>query len=155
MTQVSKTVSLSVEEWCALSETGAKVPVEITLAGVSMQPLIRKGRDVVTILPVEGELKKGDIVLFRRADGAYVVHRIFRIEKDRIITLGDNCENPDPPISRAQILGIVKTIRRGRRVIETSSAAQQRYGKIWMKFLPLRKRILHFRFVIRKNLGKM
>ena len=151
---MKKTIRLSVEEWCALSKGGEKMPVEITLDGTSMQPLIRKGRDIVTILPPDGELRIGDIVLFRRADGAYVVHRVYRIEEDRVITLGDNCENPDPPIHRSRILGNVKTIRRGNRLIETDSASQQRYGRIWMKLLPIRKRILHIRFVIRKNFGK-
>ena len=151
---MSKTVRLSVEEWCALCENGAKIPVEITLAGVSMEPLIRKNRDTITILPVEDEIRIGDIVLFRRADGAYVVHRVFRISGDTVVTLGDNCENPDPPIARAQILGKVKRIRRGSRTIETDSASQKRYGRNRLKLFPIRRRLFHYRFVIRKNLER-
>lgn len=148
-----KTVTLSIEEWSRRAKQGEKIPAEITLAGTSMQPLIRKGRDVITILPPEEPFKVGDIVLFQRPDGVYVVHRIWRIEGDQIITLGDNCENPDPPLKETQILGKVVRIRRGRRVIETDSAGQQRYGRVWMKLLPIRKRVLHYKFVLKKNLG--
>lgn len=147
-----KTVALPIEEWYRLSKEGRHIPVEITLGGVSMQPLIRKDRDVVTILPLQEEPKVGDIVLFRREDGAYVVHRVYRAEGEQIVTLGDNCENPDPPLKREQVLGKVVKIRRGKRIIDPDSLSQQRKGKRRMKYLPVRRKIMHYKWVLKKNL---
>ena len=153
-----KTIRISIEEWCGLAEEGAAPPVEITLAGTSMQPLIRKDKDLITIEPVlspeAGPLTVGDIVLFRKMDGTFVVHRVYRIEGDRVTTLGDNCEKPDVPVNRAEILGKVVRIRRGNRQLDTDSASMKRYGRICMNLLPIRKKVLHLKFVLHKNFGK-
>ena len=55
--------TIPMEQWCALARENVAPPVTICLEGESMRPLIRKGRDPVTIVPVRGELKKGDVVL--------------------------------------------------------------------------------------------
>lgn len=149
-----ETKNISIEQWCALAEKGTKIPVKISLAGHSMEPLIRMRRDKVVIVPVDEEIVVGDIVLFKRFDGAYVVHRVYSISGETIVTLGDNCENPDPPMNRSAVLGKVTEIIRGKRLIEADSPLQRRLGKISMKLLPLRKRYLHLKYVIRKNLHK-
>ncbi len=146
-------VGISIEEWCALAKEGTDIPVEITLAGTSMEPLIRMNRDKVVIVPPDGNTAVGDIVLFRRNDGAYVVHRVYRINGDQVVTLGDNCENPDKPISRDRILGKVVRIKRGNKIIDADSDRQRFSGRVKMKFLPLRKKYLHLKYVIRKNTG--
>ena len=149
-----RTAAITIEEWCRLAAEGTKVPVEIKLAGASMEPLIRMNRDTVEIIPLCREPKEGDIVLFERQDGAYVVHRVYRVDAERIVTLGDHCENPDPPVPKEKVLGLVSRIRRGKKVIEADSERQRRHGRIGMKLLPLRKRWLHLKLVVKKNLGK-
>ncbi|MBR2942674.1 MAG: S24/S26 family peptidase [Clostridia bacterium] len=57
--------SLGIEQWHALGQQGDRIPVTITLEGDSMRPLIRRGRDRVTIVPLDREIRKGDVVLFR------------------------------------------------------------------------------------------
>lgn len=150
-----KTVALPIEEWVRLAGEGSELPAQITLAGTSMQPLIRMNRDRITILPLKKAPKVGDIVLFQRADGAYVVHRVYRIEKDSVITLGDNCEQPDAPLPKDKILGKVVQIQRGNRTIIPGSLKEARYARVWTKLLPVRRKVLHLKFVIRKNLGKV
>lgn len=86
--------TIPMEQWCALARENVAPPVTICLEGESMRPLIRKGRDPVTIVPVRGELKKGDVVLFTLGDGRYVVHRVWRLREGLARTLGDNCVNP-------------------------------------------------------------
>ena len=180
-----KTVGISIEEWSELAKEGVFVPVEITLSGASMQPLIRMNRDKVTILPVEkteeehsdpenadsensgsqvpdlkeaapegSPLKVGDIVLFKLPNGIAVVHRIFRIEGEMVTTLGDNLPDPDPPMNRSQILGKVIRIQRGRKILITDSKEMQRYGKICMNLLPIRKRVLKLKYWLRKKQEK-
>ena len=64
-----RTRSLPIETWNALGLEGNMLPVKITLDGDSMRPLIRRGKDPVTIIPVNRPLKKGDIVKWNK-DGA-------------------------------------------------------------------------------------
>ena len=47
--------------------------------GVSMQPMLIQGRDTVTLAPVDRELKKYDLPLYRRDNGAFVLHRIVKV----------------------------------------------------------------------------
>ena len=147
-----KTIGISIEEWCKLAEEGIRIPVEVTLAGASMQPLIRMNRDTVVIEPLDGEVRIGDIVLFRRADGAYVVHRVYKVSGEMVVTLGDNCERPDAPIRKEQVLGRVTCIRRGDKNIVPDSPAQRKKGIRSMKMLPVRKEYLHLKHAVKKKL---
>ncbi len=79
---MNRLVALDIIEWLELCRSGACPPVKITLAGNSMRPLIRKDRDLVTIVPLSRSLKIGDVVLFSRFDGSYVVHRLYKINGD-------------------------------------------------------------------------
>ena len=58
--------------------------------GTSMMPLLREGRDSVALVAPD-RIKRGDILLYRREDGQFVLHRLLRIEKDKTLTFcGDN-----------------------------------------------------------------
>ena len=136
--QNKKTLSLSVEEWHELSLGGADVSVSFFLSGESMRPLIRKSKDKVTVVPVYRSLKKGDIVLFKRSDGAYVVHRINKINNSTVVTIGDNCVDFDKPVSVADIWGIVTAAERSGKIIKTDSAAFRIFGIFIMGTRPIR-----------------
>ena len=88
---MDKKISLTVEEWVALQEQspdGAEqIPVWFQVTGSSMLPFVRPFRDNVMLVAVEEEtLKVGDIVLFpgKYAGGDYCLHRLYRIEDDRV-----------------------------------------------------------------------
>ena len=58
-------------------EFAAGCEVALTVTGSSMEPLLRHLRDQVILMPPEKYVPKtGDIVFFRREDGAWVLHRI-------------------------------------------------------------------------------
>ena len=62
------------------------------IKGVSMMPLLRQGIDVAVIAKKgEERLKKYDVALYRRADGAYVLHRVFEVRENDYVICGDNC----------------------------------------------------------------
>lgn len=132
MTQTQAFRSLTVAQWEALVQSGADIPVKTVLDGVSMQPLIRKGVDTVTIIPLARPLKPGDIVLFRRMDGAYVVHRVRRMLTHKIVTLGDNCWCEDAPIDPACVLGLASHMQRNGRTISLDNALSRALGRCWM-----------------------
>ena len=80
-----------------------------TNVGYSMYPLIREREDILRIVKTD-TYKKGDIVLYKSDVDHYVLHRILKIKKDKIILAGDYNYHKDKPITFNQILGLLTTI---------------------------------------------
>ena len=131
--------TIPMEQWCALARENAAPPVTICLEGESMRPLIRKGRDPVTIVPVQGDLRRGDVVLFTLGDGRYVVHRVWKLREGSVRTLGDNCLNPEPWFPRTQVLGQVLRFSRNGHAFRMDTPAARAFGRIWMALFPMRR----------------
>lgn len=157
---VPRTLKLSVEEWCKLAGEGAAIPITTRLRWVSMEPLIRVNRDPVTFVPISRELLPGDVVLFERADGAYVCHRVYKILDggNTVVTWGDNAERPDAPVSRSKVKGLAVAFERdGRRYILDSDEQRQK-GLKWLEskwkrpvFMGYRKLRLKLGETVRNN----
>ena len=81
-------------------------PIRLRAGGWSMKPLLPPGC-ILRIVPLVGELRVGDIVLYQGKDGKLVSHRILTYAPDSIRTKGDACTQPDGVIDSSQILGRV------------------------------------------------
>lgn len=114
------------------------MPIRIQLNGKSMEPLIRFRRDYVTVVPLRREPTVGDIVVFKNSLNRFCAHRVKRVESDRILTVGDNCREPDPWTNRSEIVGLVILLERGKKKYKLDSPLLRTYGKIRMLLLPLR-----------------
>ena len=57
--------------------------------GVSMEPMLRQNKDLVTIRVPVSRLQKYDVALYRRGD-AYVLHRVIGVMPDHYRIRGDN-----------------------------------------------------------------
>ena len=82
-----------------------------TNVGFSMYPLIKQREDILHIIKTDN-YKKGDIILFKSHVDHYVLHRILKIKKDKIITAGDYNYFKDQPIAKEQILGKLISIKK-------------------------------------------
>ena len=82
-----------------------------TNVGYSMYPLIKQREDILTIVKTDN-YKKGDIILYKSNADHYVLHRILKIKKDKIITAGDYNYFKDQPITKEQVLGLLTTIKK-------------------------------------------
>ena len=97
-----------------------------TNVGYSMYPLIKQREDILTIRKVE-TFKKGDIVLYKSDVEHYVLHRILRIKKDKIILAGDYNYFKDKPITKDQILGkLIEIKKKDGAVIDLSKDKKAR-----------------------------
>lgn len=150
-----KTIIIPVDEWYSLSLDDTAVKVKTRIMGHSMQPLIRRNKDFVTIQPMTRKVLKGDIVLFRNVDGRYIIHRVRKIYDDGIQTMGDNRLSPDAKIAEKDILGYVSCIHRGNRSVFVDTPAWRLLGRFWLGILPLRK-LLKFIFKpVKRVLGRL
>ena len=82
-----------------------------TNVGYSMYPLIKEREDILRIVKTDA-FKKGDIILFKSEIDHYVLHRILKIKKDKIITAGDHNPRKDKPIIKEQVLGLLVSIKK-------------------------------------------
>ena len=137
-------VSLSIEQWMALREGGAMAPpIWFTVVGNSMFPLIRINRDQVMLVSAQPEeIRVGDIVLFpgRFRTANYCLHRVWKLDGDRVQTFGDGNPKPDGWFPRSRILGKAKLIRRGKQTIDCDDPKVQRLAARWCalwRFRPL------------------
>ncbi len=99
--------------------------------GYSMWPMLRDRRDQIVVEKPTRPLKKGDVVLFLRADGQYVLHRIRRREGSKYIIRGDNCDY-DERVSADSIVGVLRGFYRGDRYVDCGKSAGYRmYSALW------------------------
>lgn len=139
--------TLSIEEWHALASAPGEPlpPVWIHVVSGSMLPLIRPFRDSALLVAVSGDkLKPGDIVLFpaKCLSGDYCLHRLYKINGDRVQTMGDFCYHSDGWFPKKNILGKVLMIRRGTHEINCESCAALFLARLWMRLRLLRPFLL-------------
>lgn len=95
-----------------------------TSEGNSMYPIIREG-DLLIIEAVSSPLKVGDVPLYRRGSGQYVLHRIVGIRKGRYSTRGDNRAFVEDGITADQIIGVLTGIVRGGKTYPAETLAER------------------------------
>ncbi len=124
-------MSLPVPEWHRMAMEDGAPPVRIMLKGESMFPLVRRKKDYVTIVPLKEVPVVGDIVLFALPDiEKYVVHRVWEVKNDMVLTWGDNCRKPDEWLPLDAVWGKTILIERGRKKIKPDPQK----GILWAKF---------------------
>ena len=82
---------------------------ELSPKGTSMLPLLQEGRDSVILVKPPAVLSVGDVVLYQRENGAYVLHRIVGIDGETYTMCGDNQYQPEPGIRREQMIALSLT----------------------------------------------
>lgn len=112
--------------------------VRFSPKGISMLPMLRQGKDAVTLSPVTGPLHKYDIPLYRRDNGAYILHRIVRAG-ETYTCIGDNQYVLEPGVRQDQIIAVVTSFSRGDREIPMTSLGYRAYVRLWHWSRPARR----------------
>lgn len=113
-------------------------PVSAFTEGDSMEPLLYEGKTHVVIAPCKEELSVGDLPIFKRRDGVYIIHRIVGKDDEFYYTRGDNCLYGEM-VSKDTVLGIVVEIYRKGKHIPVTDKGYLFYVKVWSFLYPLRK----------------
>ena len=148
-------VSVSLEDMMAIVEEVIREGKSVKLSprGKSMLPLIRQKRDSVLLVPISDEIKKYDIVLYKRENGAYVLHRVVKCDSTYTM-LGDNQFYAERGIERGQMIAVVKEIYRGQRRVSVDSFLYKTYSHLWLASAPVRLFMLRLKRKIRRMLNK-
>lgn len=129
-------------------ENGGRANLPVT--GSSMMPLFYSRRDSVTLIPVDGQQKKGEIILYRRENGMYVLHRIIKAEQDFYICCGDN-QYEKEIVKHEQLIGVVDQFMRAGRTYSREHLSYRMYQTLLIGLFPLRRGYI----ALRRCLGRL
>lgn len=124
----------------AVMETGSAAP--LVISGNSMSPFLIHGRDTVYLSKICRPLKKGDMILYRRDTGAYVLHRICDVTGETYTLVGDAQQKKEPGIRQDQILALVTAVQRKGKLLKKGSFWWDFFERVWIRMISLRYPIL-------------
>ena len=120
----------------ALLDEAEAVP--LVISGNSMTPFLVDGRDTVYLSKPNRPLKKGDMVLYQRLNGAYILHRVYKVEHDSCTMVGDAQIILEPGIRMEQVRAIVTAVRRKGKLLQKGSFWWEFFETVWIRLVPLR-----------------
>ena len=142
MEELAKLLSLQME-------SGGLARLVVT--GSSMYPTLRHRKDAVFLRPVEGTLKRGDLILYRRANGQFVLHRIVtRPKNGAFICSGDNQWEKEA-VDATQVIAVVDGFVRKGKIYQENHAGYRLWVAVWLLLFPVRRPIL----ALRRCLGRV
>lgn len=134
-----------------LSRHGALLDIPV---GTSMLPMLKNRQTPIVIEPIKDLPRNNDVVLYKRSDGQYVLHRIVKITSEYYITRGDNCYGNEQ-VSFSQMIGILKGYYKGERYIDCRrSNGYRMYVWAWRCGYPFRLFFMKARSFWGKTIGK-
>lgn len=109
-----------IPEALAIIAEGVRFP--LVVSGSSMEPFLHPGRDSVILSAVgERRVRRGDILLFGRGDGSFVLHRVHRVDSRGVWFIGDAQSFIEGPIPRERLFAFVGCVIRGGKTITRHS----------------------------------
>ncbi len=111
---------------------------DLAVTGSSMTPFLVPGRDSVQLTAVKTEPKKGDVVLYQRKNGAYVLHRVIKKDRDGFYFAGDSQTFAEGPIGKEQLIAVCCAFYRKGEKISGETLGWKAYELFWRKCRKLR-----------------
>lgn len=113
--------------------------IQIMPQGYSMHPLLVPHRDAVILRPVEeGDIRRGQVLLFRGKGNLLTLHRVWKVTKDGIYFVGDNQVKTEGPILREQIFATMCGFVRAGKEHSVTEAWYILITGIWLFLRPIR-----------------
>lgn len=113
--------------------------VTLGVTGNSMLPLFRDRRDSVILSPCDPfALRRGDVPLYRRPDGKFVLHRILHVKKDTFVLAGDAQRTLEVDLSKSCVLAVMTGFIRKGKTFDCRNGWYRLYSFFWMLMRPVR-----------------
>lgn len=139
MPNASVTVSMQDLAPLLVQKVSAGGTAEITVTGNSMRPLLLDRTSRVRLRAVI-QPKRGDMILYRRANGTYVLHRLVKCEPDGTYTMcGDAQTSLEKGLRREQLLAEVESFARHKGWRSVNSPLYRLWWNIHLADRPLRR----------------
>lgn len=113
--------------------------VNLLIAGNSMSPFLIHQRDTIWFKAPDRELRRGDMVFYQRADGRFIMHRIYAVKADGYYMVGDAQWIIEGPLKREQIFAIVTRVQRKGKMLTPGSFWWEFFEHVWIRMVPIRR----------------
>lgn len=126
-----------------------KKEVAIPITGTSMLPMLKEKRDQVILTSfIQKNLKKYDIILYKRVTGEYVLHRIIKCRKNSFDLCGDHQVEVEHLIQENQVIAVVKAVLKNGKTIPVSK--YRLYAFFRVLFRPFRKFVYNLKKISKR-----
>lgn len=134
---------LLLNEYRELLKDDSIEALPLLISGNSMAPFLIHQRDTVYLSRLQKPLKKGDVVLYLRDNGSYVLHRIVQINNDQYSMIGDGQFHIEKGIRHDQIIAVMTSVQRKGKILKPGDFWWNFFEKCWIHMIPFRKGILN------------
>lgn len=115
------------------------IDIVLGVTGSSMNPLLVNNRDSVILKSCNKfELKKGDITLYKRQNGQYVLHRIIKVTDKGYNLCGDNQYVIEKDLPKENIIAVVNAFERKGKIYNCNNHIYIAYWRLRVASIPLR-----------------
>lgn len=119
------------------------IDVTITVTGNSMRPMLTHRKDTVVLTKCDPfALKRGDLPLYKRDSGQYILHRIIKVHKDTYDMIGDHQYEVERGVKKGNVLCLVKGYTRKGKQHSCEEFKYKLYTFIWCLTVPFRRALL-------------
>ena len=115
--------------------------VPLVISGYSMTPFLLHGRDTVYFSKITQPPQRGDMVLYRRDNGSYVLHRVYEAGSTYTM-VGDAQTLLEQGIRPDQMLAQVSAVCRKGKKLQKGSFWWEFFEKVWIRNLSIRPTLI-------------
>ncbi len=126
-------------------------PLPLVVTGNSMSPFLIHGRDRVWLARPDRPIHRGDILLYRRENGMYVLHRVYAVEAGAFTMVGDAQTDLERGIQAAQVIAVVTQAERKGKMLTPGCFWWDFFERVWIRILPLRRPICLLYSLLRRH----
>lgn len=126
------------EEYRELLKDESVEVLPLVISGNSMSPFLIHGRDTIYLSRLTRPVKRGDVLLYQRENGAYVLHRVYRVDDSSFTMVGDAQTELELGIRPEQVIAIMTSAERKGKKQAPGSFWWEFFEKIWIRMVPLR-----------------
>ena len=126
---------------------------ELTATGRSMRPMLWDGKSRVRLAPAEC-LRRGDVILYRRPSGAYVLHRITAVTESSCICCGDAQSILEQGVERGSVIAKALAFTWRGRWVDCASPVYGLYWRFWLAVRPVRRLVSGVYRRLRRIVGR-
>ena len=129
------------EEYRKLLQEEDVKELPLTITGNSMSPFLIHGRDTVYLSRLTRPARRGDVLLYRRDNGAYVLHRVYAVTPETYTMVGDAQTELESGIRPDQVVAVMTRATRKDKELRPGDFWWDFFETTWLRFLPMRRPI--------------
>lgn len=124
----------------AILQSGGCCRLHVT--GTSMVPFLRSEKDAVILKPFDKNVRRGDLLFYKRKNGQYILHRVHMLCGDGSYLLcGDN-QTALEPVKQEQIIASIAAIERSGKQFPQDHLLWRLLSRIWIGLFFMRTLLL-------------